>query len=122
MAMKQESKSIRVPSDGSEPEPTTENAQIHIRRVWQNKYYEKVGIETPAPWEDDGEANEVMKELDYDMTHWKWNEEADEWEADLDMLNHIVDHFNTSGYDVTVAVDVARAFESGERTFLPEKR
>lgn len=114
--------SIRVPADGSEPQPTDEKADIHVRRAWQNKYYKKVGVEIPAPWEDDGGATETMKELDYDSTHRQWNDQGDEWEIDRDALNQLVDHFNDAGYDVTVVASVAREFESDGNTFLPEKR
>lgn len=118
----QQSKAIRVPAVGGDPEPTTDDADIHVSRVWQNKYYKKIGVKTPAPWEDNGEANETMKELDYDRTHRKWNGDADEWEVDLEYLNDVVEHFNGAGYDVTVPVEVAREFESEGYTFLPEKR
>ena len=115
--------SIRVPADGTEPETDDGTADIHVSRTWNHQYYgAKVGIETPAPWEDDGKANETMKELDYDQTHRQWNEQAEEWEADLENLNCIVQHFNNAGYDVTVSVKVARKFESDGNTFLPDKR
>lgn len=118
-----EQRHIMVPADGSEPQPTEESSTIHISRAWNHAYYgSKVGIVTPGPWEDDGKANETVKALDYDYTHRQWNEEEDEWEADLDKLNRLVNHFNDAGYDVTVNVAVAREFESEFGEFLPEKR
>ena len=114
---------IRVPSDGSEPEMTDEPADVHIHRDWNHRRYgSKLGIELPAPWDDDGVCKDHFKELPWENTHRAWNDRGEEWEADFEALNWVVEHMNDGGWDVTVALDVAKKFEDEDYVFLPNHR
>lgn len=122
---------VRVPADGSEPEPTKEKSEIHFARdVVDPAFGLKVEIDLPVPWEDGGKAKDTLKELDWEETHWTWTEEVEAWSVDMDALNKAVEHMANAGYDVTVSLDVVKTFEKGKTgvrregkaKFLPARR
>lgn len=103
-----------------------EKAPVHVDRYFggtPGKVFSAV-VEIPAPWDDDGDAKETMKELDYRRTGRAWDKVADGWTVKMTALNDVIRHFVDAGYDVTVDLAVARAFDEYGRTeqFMPEFR
>ena len=117
---------IHIPSDAETDDDvfaTEDAAAVNIYRYYGHaRYGDKLGIELPAPWDDDGEAKDHFKELDWDLTHRSWNDRGKEWEADFKQLNAVIEHMNDGGYAVTVALDLAKKFEKAGFRFLPKLR
>lgn len=107
---------IHIPADDSPREMTDEPADVHFARIFSTDYGAKVAIELPAPWEDDGEAKDTLKELDWDRTHRTWDEEEEVWTVDFDALEETVEHMAEAGYEVTVAADVAQKLGGADNT------
>lgn len=115
---------VRITADGPEDGIVDEPAEVHVKRVWSHgRYGGKIGFDIPAPWDDERASDELKERLNYDTTHRRWNDQADEWEADLDALNRLVMAMTDAGYTVTVDLEVAKEFESRlDGVFLPEFR
>ena len=117
---------LHIPSDAETDDDVSivdDPEDVNVDCVWEDdKYGDKITVELPAPWEDDGEAKGHFKKLDWDLTHRGWRADEDAWEADFEHLNTVIVHMLDGGYDVTVDHDVAVEFEDGGFRFLPHLR
>ena len=123
---------IHIPANAQTADDVTmtdEPADVHIHRVWNHRRYgSKLGIDLAAPPWDGGDEDafdvckDDFKRLDWDATHRGWNDRGNEWEADFEVLNWVVEHMSDLGWDVTVHIDVATKFEDEDYRFLPAFR
>lgn len=88
-------------------EDADDRGEIHLCEPWRHEQYNdwKLNIK-----ETDQDDREVIKDLSWQDTHRKWDEDYYCWTTDLDSFFTVLNHFTEAGYSVTFDEDVLRAY------------
>lgn len=84
-----------------------ERGDVHLCEPWRHEEFNdwKINIK-----ETDQEDSEVIKELDWEETHRKWDEDYYCWTIDLEAFFTAMNHFTENGYEVTFDQDAFAAY------------
>lgn len=84
-----------------------EVGDAHLCEPWRHEQYNdwKFNIK-----ETDQEDAEIIKDLDWQATHRKWDEDYYCWTVDLDAFFVVYNHLTDAGLEVTVSEDLLKAY------------
>lgn len=84
-----------------------ERGEIHLCEPWRHQEYNDWKFNIKETDEDDAE---VIKDLGWEDTHRKWDEDYYCWTADLNSFFVVLNHLTDAGYNVTFDTDVLEAY------------
>lgn len=84
-----------------------ERGDVHFCEPWRHEEFDdwKFNVRDTEP-----EDSEVIKELEWDRTHRKWDEDYNCWTVDLHAFYVAYNHLSDNGYHVTFSEDLINAF------------
>ena len=89
--------------DGSDL--TAPDWDVVIGLPHESEYGQKVYIECPF------QARDPLKDLGWDQTHRRWDEEAEMWEIDIDSLGTATLRLTQADFSLAVTEAAARAYQ-----------